>query len=259
MRSCHDAGEAEIMGLKLLFVDDGSLLAPPLMAALSEHGFRIELVANPRHALADTRGKRHDAVLVNADMQEVKALSLVRALRTQGVSNVITVIKDGANAEDELAAWRAGASDCVSRALPHEALLQRLLAQVAGAKVKVPVLLHPTKASLPTDAGVLTLTIVPVAIPLDDGRLALTRIEERLFGRLWAAHGAAVPPAELIGSAWPGAKIAAGTLHVHLHQLRRKLAKVGVAIERPSDSGYRISLETRQISRKNNAPAESKT
>jgi DNA-binding response OmpR family regulator len=125
--------------------------------------------------------------------------------------------------------------------MPFEAFVQRLVAQVTGAKVRAAGLLNPVTAALPTDAGVLTLTLVPVAVMVDDRPLSLTRIEERLFGRLSSARGAAVSINELIATAWPAKHVPPATLHVHLHQLRRKLAKLGFTIERVGAAGYRFS------------------
>jgi DNA-binding response OmpR family regulator len=241
MKSRRQAKEPEPSRLKLLFVDDGSLLSPLLMQALGDADFRVEVAASPARALADTRGKRHDAVLINADLEHIDAYALSLALRGQGFARVISIIKAEVSDQDCLTAWRAGATDCVSRNMPFDAFVQRLVAQVTGAKVRAAGLLSPVTAALPTGAGVLTLTLVPVAVMVDDRPLSLTRIEERLFGRLSSARGAAVPINELIATAWPARHVPPATLHVHLHQLRRKLAKLGLTIERVGAAGYRFS------------------
>ena len=84
------------------------------------------------------------------------------------------------------------------------------------------------------------MSLVPTLVSVDDKPFALTRIEERLFARLWAARGAPVPNEELVASAWVGRRVAASTLKVHLYQLRRKLSKVGLPIERVGVRGYRL-------------------
>src|SRR4051812_17702632 len=110
MRLVRDASRADIR-LKLLLVDDGRLVTPSLMQALTAGGFRVELVADPEYALADTRGQRYDAVAINADFPGINALWLCLALRVQGCPSVIVIIGEASTESDELAAWRAGATD----------------------------------------------------------------------------------------------------------------------------------------------------
>lgn len=245
--------------LKLLLIDDGRLVTPPLMRALTDGGFRVELVADPEYALADARGQRYDAVVIDADFADVNALWLCLALRVQGCPSVIMIVGQGPTDTDQLAAWRAGATEQVAHAMPREALVERILAHVAGARIKVAGLVYPVMAELPTDAGVFTMSLVPTVVMLDEKPISLTRIEERLFARLWAAMGAAVPPEELISSAWLGRKVGLATLQVHVSQLRRKLNKLGLAIERAGQRGYRLPSLTPPIARKNSTRSRLRT
>jgi DNA-binding response OmpR family regulator len=226
--------------LKLLLVDDGTLVTPPLMRALTNAGFRVELVADAEYALADSRGQQYDAVAINDDFEDVDALWLSLALRVQGCASVIMIIGDEPSETRQLAAWRAGANDRVPQAMPREALVERIAAHVSGARIRVTGLLYPATAELPTSAGRFTMSLVPTLVTVDDKPFALTRIEERLFARLWAARGAAVPTEDLIASAWLGRRVASSTLQVHLYQLRRKLSKLGIPIERVGVRGYRL-------------------
>jgi DNA-binding response OmpR family regulator len=245
--------------LKLLLVDDGSLVTPALMRALTDGGFRVELVADPEYALADARGQRFDAVAINADFADVNALWLCLALRVQGCPSVIMIVGQGPTDTDQLAAWRAGATDRVAHAMPRETLVERLLAHIAGARIKVAGLVYPVTAELPTAAGVFTMSLVPTVIMLDERPVSLTRLEERLFARLWSAKGAPVRPEELIASAWLGRKVSTATLQVHLSQLRRKLNKLGLALERVGPRGYRLPSLTPPILRKSGRSARLRT
>jgi DNA-binding response OmpR family regulator len=161
------------------------------------------------------------------------------------------IIGEAPSETDQLAAWRAGANDRVAQTMPRETLVERILAHVAGARIKVTGLLYPVTAELPTGAGMFTMSLVPTVVMLDDKPVSLTRIEERLFARLWSARGAAVPPDELIASAWLGRKVAMPTLQVHLYQLRQKLDKLGLAIERVGVRGYRLPSLMPPATRKN--------
>jgi two-component system, OmpR family, response regulator len=245
--------------LKLLLIDDGRLVTPPLMRALTEGGFRVELVADPDYALADARGQRYDAVVIDADFADVNALWLCLALRVQGCPGVIMIVGEGPTDTDQLAAWRAGATERVTHTMPREALVERILAHVAGARIKVTGLVYPVTAELPTDAGTFTMSLVPTVLMLDDKPISLTRIEERLFARLWAAKGAAVPPDELIASAWFGRKVGVATLQVHVSQVRRKLNKLGLAIERVGQRGYRLPSLTPPIAHRSGTRSRLRT
>jgi DNA-binding response OmpR family regulator len=259
MKAARKFNKTGASRLKLLLIDEGTLVTPPLMRALTDAGFRVELIADPEYALADTRGQRYDAVAINADLAEANALWVCLALRVQGCPSVIMIIGEAPSETDQLAAWRAGATDRVGHEMPREALVERILAHIAGARIKVAGLVYPVTAELPTDAGLFTMSLVPTVVMLDDNPVSLTRIEERLFARLWAAKGAAVPPEELVVSAWLGRKVAPATLQVHVSQLRRKLNKLGLAIERVGQRGYRLPSLTPPISRKSGAALRRKT
>lgn len=227
--------------LRLMIVDDGTLVNPPLTRALTESGFRIEFVRDQNYALTDTLGQRYDAIIINSDFSEIDALWLCLALRVQGCLSVIVMLSSGQSATGQLAAFRAGATDRVEDTMPQDAFVERILAHIDGARIKVTGLLYPVTAELPTNAGVLKLSLVPTLVTIDDRPLLFTRTEERLFARLWAGRGAVVSPEELIASGWLGRKVRLPTLQVHVSQLRRKLNKLGLVIERAAGRGYRIS------------------
>jgi DNA-binding response OmpR family regulator len=250
MKFVRDASRGDNR-LKLLLVDDGSLVTPSLMQALTAGGFRVELVADPEYALADTRGQRYDAVAINADFPGINALWLCLALRVQGCPSVIVIVGEGSTENDQLAAWRAGATDRLAQATPEEALVERIIARIDGARVKVAGLVYPVSAELPTRAGRFTLSLVPTVVMFEDKPISLTRIEERLFARLWSAQGVAVLPDELIACAWLGRRVGTATLRVHLYQLRRKLNKLGLALERVGLRGYRLPSLVPPIPRQN--------
>lgn len=116
------------------------------------------------------------------------------------------------------------------------------MAYVAGMRIRVAGLLHPATSELPTPAGMVTLSLVPTLVSIGDRLVSFTRIEERLFARLWIGRQAVIPASELIASAWLGRRVSAPTLQVHLSVLRRKLGKLGGAIESVPGQGYRFSL-----------------
>lgn len=249
----------EASRLRLLIVDDGRLVNPPLTRALTENGFRIEVVRDQNYALADTRGQRYDAVLINSDFTEVDALWLCVALRVQGCLSVIVVISSAPSPTDQLAAFRAGATDRLEHTVSQDALVERILAHIAGARIKVTGLLYPVTAELPTSAGVFKLSLVPTLVTIDDRQLSFTRTEERLFARLWAAQGAVVSPEELVASGWLGRKVGLPTLQVHVSQLRRKLSRLGLVIERAAGRGYRFSSVTARDLAKSRPMSRAKT
>jgi DNA-binding response OmpR family regulator len=229
--------------LKLLIVDGGKLVTEELTEALAG-GFRIEIVSDSNYALRDTRGKTYDAIIINSDFAKVDALWLCTALRVQGCLSVIVIVSPGPSATDQLEAFRAGATDRLEHGMPREALVERILAHITGAKIRVTGLLYPVTAELPTQAGRFTMSLVPTLIALDGRPQSFTRTEERLFARLWAARGAVVPPDELIASGWIGRKVRAATLRVHVHELRKKLGKLGLSIEHVEGvegTGYRFA------------------
>jgi len=246
-RPSHEkASESENSArFRMMVVDDGSVVKPELTGAFKDNGFTIELVAKADHALRDVRGQRYDAIVINSALAGVDALRLCLALRVQGCLSVVVVVSAAQSTTEQLEAFRAGATDHVEYAMPEGALVERILAHIAGANIKVTGLLYPIIAKLPTNAGVFTMALVPTLITIDDKPLSFTRTEERLFARLWVAQGAVVPDQELIANAWLERRVGLPTLQVHVYQLRRKLGRLGLAIERVAGRvpGYRLSSD----------------
>ena len=240
----------------MLVVDDGLLVTPPLLRALTQSGFSVQFVADSQYALTDTRGQRYDAILINSDFAGVDALWLCRALRVQGCLSVIIILAGARGKTDQLAAWRAGATDRVGKRMPRQRLVERIIAHIDGSRIKVTGLMYPVTAELPTTAGVVTMALVPTLVALDRHPIALTRLEERLFARLWAAQGAAVSASELITSIWLSRRTPIATLRVHVHQLRQKLRRFGLVVERAGTDGYRISSFAAAKARAKRAAAE---
>jgi hypothetical protein len=97
-------------------------------------------------------------------------------------------------------------------------------------------------AQVRTRAGKLTVALVPSVVALDGRRLPLTRSEERLLARLWAARGRAVPASELVSAVLPHEEASVKALRVHVSKLRPKLRALGLHIETLKGRGYRLEI-----------------
>jgi DNA-binding response OmpR family regulator len=224
---------------RLMVVDNGRLVAS-LGDALDDGGFRVEYATNPERALENVRGQRYEVILINGDSAKVDPLGLCVALRRQGCLSAIVIASEAASEADEVNALRAGANEQIARAIPERTFVERLLAHMAGARIRATGLLYPATADVRTRATMITMSFVPTIVKGDDRLVSFTRIEERLFARLWAAREAVVAFDELVAAAWLGRPVGQPTLQVHVHHLRRKLGKLGLVIERVTGRGYRL-------------------
>lgn len=85
----------------------------------------------------------------------------------------------------------------------------------------------------------------PVSLTLRDAAHsspALTAKEFQIISRLVAARGATVSRSEIMEAAWRGVSVGPKTLDVHLTNLRKKLAPLGMSIR--SDGAGALALES---------------
>jgi DNA-binding response OmpR family regulator len=176
-----------------------------------------------------------DAAFLFVDELGEKKASLVAALHAAGLRVTTSA--------DELVVSRSGGQ------VDTLALAATLRERGCTTAVIVPVTREASGSdpvcemteSIQTRLGSLTIKLVPAVVAFDGRPLPLTRTEELVLARLWAARGRTVAPEELAAAVSPG-DLSVKALRVHLSKLRPKLAAIGLVVETLKRRGYRLSV-----------------
>jgi DNA-binding response OmpR family regulator len=102
-------------GLTVLIVDDDPVCLRLLRGILEEDGFRVTALDRPRAALRQAQEQPPDILLTDLRMPEMDGLELVRAIRSLAEETCCLVITGFASDEVTAEAYRAGATDLLTK------------------------------------------------------------------------------------------------------------------------------------------------
>jgi two-component system response regulator RegX3 len=197
----------------LLAVSDAPGVLEPVVRALEEGGFRVDVHADGLGALAAYRS-HHALVLLDAGLK-MPPLEFVRALR--GRSEVPVIVLTSADDEDGVVtALEAGADDVV--ALPARA--RELVARVRAAIRRAPA---PTADEGVIEVGDVRLDPTGYVVSLAGAQVDMTRKEFELLRLLMTNAGQTVPRRVLIERVWGWESTEGKTLDTHIRRIRSKI------------------------------------
>jgi len=184
---------------------------------------------------------------------------LVRALREPGVEPPIVVVADlrlaDGNFLDFLCGEKGGLfgglpfiviSDIddldVMRACFERGALDYLTKPFTRSELIVKLeRLHEKQRS----SGEIVLDLERLRVSRDDASARLTAKELQIFTRLHRAAGKPVAREQIEREVWVGARVGAKSLDVHLFNMRRKLAALGMSIRYTPPSSYVLVISER--------------
>lgn len=146
------------MAKRILLVDDDPQILQTVPPALQEAGYEVSTSPNGRNALLTIHQSLPDLVIAGTLLPDVDGLELCRRLRSSGETAHVPVLILGAGAdvEDKVAAFEAGATDYMTKPLA----IEELVARVNAALRRRPGLQGRVIAFLGSKGGVGTTTLV---------------------------------------------------------------------------------------------------
>jgi two-component system OmpR family response regulator/two-component system response regulator QseB len=202
--------------MRVLVVEDDSLLGRGVQAGLEQAGFGADWVRDGIAAAAAIDGGDYAAVVLDLGLPRLEGLELLRRLRGAGNRVPVLVLSARDALEDRVKGLDAGADDYVIKPFQFDELAARLRALVRRAHGEAAPVLAAAGVTLDPGARTVTWQGRPVELParefevlhelmLNAGRV-LSR--EQLQGRVYR---------------W-GEEVESNAIDVHVHHLRRKLA-----------------------------------
>jgi two-component system OmpR family response regulator/two-component system response regulator QseB len=202
--------------MRILVVEDDSLLGDALKAGLRQRGFDADWVTDGVAAELALHGASFAAVVLDLGLPRLDGIALLRKERAKG-SRIPVLILTARDAIDErIRGLDSGADDYVIKPVDLDELAARLRALVRRSRGEAAPALQAGELRLDPAARTVTYRGKPIELKakefnllqellLNAGRvLSREQLEERLY-------------------AW-GEEVESNAVEVHVHHLRRKLA-----------------------------------
>ena len=124
--------------MKLLFAEDDRDLSRAVRTLLEHSGYAVDVVSNGEDAIDYASTGEYDGLILDWMMPEKDGISVLRSLRTQGISTPCLMLTARDSVEDRVAGLDAGADDYLSKPFSTSELLARVRAMLRRRSLYVP-------------------------------------------------------------------------------------------------------------------------
>ena len=201
--------------MRVLIVEDDSMIGESLREALRGHGFAADWVRDGRAAGEVLASERFDVVLLDLGLPHKGGLQVLAALRGRGDATPVIVVTARDALADKVAGLDAGADDYLVKPFELDELLARLRAaarrqagranpvlEVADLRLD-PATREVTRGGRPVLLSAREFALLQALLERPGAILSRAQLEDRLYG-------------------W-GEELESNAISVYMHQLRRKL------------------------------------
>ncbi len=219
--------------MRILIVEDDSLLSRGIAEALRRWTYVPECVATVAAAKRTLQERPFDAVLLDLKLPDGHGLDVLRTLRNSGDTTPVIVVTARDAVSDRVAGLDAGADDYLIKPFHLDELAARLRS------------IHRRSRGLSNNVvveGRLMLDTISGEASFDGQRVGLSKREFLLLRALAARAGRVVPRGTLENALFGNDGVDSNALEVHVHALRRKLARDSIRTVR--GLGYMFVGET---------------
>ena len=220
--------------MRVLIVEDESLLADRLAATLGERGYAVDLARDGERGDFLVGTERYDAVILDLGLPRVDGLTLLERWRAGGIAVPVLILTARGSWSEKVRGIDGGADDYLTKPFQIEELLARLRALIRRSSGQLtPELRH----------GALVLDPRTARVTLEGQPVKLTSHELRVLSYLMHHRGRVVSQAELVEHIYAQTfDRDSNTVEVFIARLRRKLG--ASTIETVRGLGYRIGTES---------------
>ena len=112
--------------VRLLLVEDETLLAKPLARGLREEGYATDVAATGREAFELVEGTDYDLIVLDLGLPDCAGLDLLRRWRSDGVRCPVLILTARDGLEDKLRGLDGGGDDYLTKPFAFAELVARL-------------------------------------------------------------------------------------------------------------------------------------
>ena len=222
--------------MRVLIVEDETLLAAQIDKYLRDQGFVVDIATDGQEGLYYAREYDHDAAVVDLGLPKLDGISLIETLRREGNTVPVLILTARSGWRDKVAGLECGADDYLTKPFHMEELLARL---------KVLIRRAAGYASSLLECGPLRLDTTRKEVRVDGTVVALTAFEYRMLEYLAMNPSRVVSKAELTDHLYEqDYDRDSNVIEVFVGRLRRKLDPHGrhKPIHTIRGQGYRFAL-----------------
>jgi two-component system, OmpR family, response regulator QseB len=218
--------------MRLLIVEDDSMLAQGLKQGLRQMGYTVDIATSAEEAERFVSAEEFDLTVVDVGLPKADGLHFIRQLRNSGDHLPTLVLTARGEMEDTVSGLDAGADDYMVKPYRLPELAARIRALIRRAHALSDACLRQDGLVLDTRQHTATLNGEP---------FELTNREWAILEILLMKSPAVVSKDKLMQSLAGWDKdITPNTIEVHISRLRSKLAESTIVIRTVRGIGYRI-------------------
>jgi two-component system OmpR family response regulator len=219
--------------VRVLVVEDESLLSRQLAAALGDAGYAVDCAADGVRADFLGQTERYDAVILDLGLPRMDGLTVLRRWREANLAVPVLVLTARGSWSEKVQGIDGGADDYVVKPFRMEEVLARLRALIRRAS---------GQANPELRCGALVLDPRVAKVTVDGVPVKLTAHEFRVLSYLMHQRGRVVSQGELTEHIYSqDMDRDSNTVEVFIARLRRKLGPS--FIETVRGLGYRIGAK----------------
>ena len=200
--------------MRILLVEDDSLLGEGLYAGLQRENYSLDWIKNGEMALIAMMETEYDAVILDIGLPKMSGLEVLKQVRSQGNKLPVLILTARDEVSDRVDGLDAGADDYLVKPFEFAELCARLRA-----------LTRRSRGLTEQTICYKNIEIDPAAhsVKLDDKKIDLSRREFSLLEELLSSAGRVLSKAHLEQKLYSwGDEIGSNTIEVHIHHLRKK-------------------------------------
>lgn len=216
--------------MRILVVEDDSVLADGLKVGLGLHGATLDVVASCADGRAALATGEFDAVVLDLMLPDGSGLDLLTSLRTKGDRIPVLLLTALDEAPDRIKGLDAGADDYLGKPFDLDEL---------AARVRAITRRQQGRASSYVSYNGVTLDVARLTAAVNGNAIILSRREFAILSALMNRPGIVFSKSELEARLYGWQEeIESNTVEVHVHNLRSKIGRS--KIETLRGIGYRM-------------------
>ena len=204
----------EVLGVRVLVVEDERVLARHVADGLRDQGMAVDVCFDGSKALELLNLNGYDVMVLDRDLPAVSGDEVCRTLAEWGAAPLVLMLTASAGVEDRLSGLTLGADDYLGKPFAFEELVLRVRALGRRGRVHAPTVVR----------GDLVVDTVRRKVTRAGREISLSAKEYGTLYVLLAAGGAPVSHEELLEKVWDEfADPFTNTVRVTVNRLRRRL------------------------------------
>jgi len=223
--------------MKVLIIEDDPKLARLIEGVLREEHFTVDVALDGESGLGMALAGGYDLAIVDWMLPRRDGPSLLRAMRSAGISTAVLMLTARGQVEDRVVGLDSGADDYLGKPFAFEELLARLRA--LGRRSTT-----PTPEHWELRSGDLVLDLATHTARRGNAPLDLTTTEWNLLECFLRHPGQVLTRQQILDYVWSYAReVQATMVDVYVSYLRRKLSVPGCddPIDTVRGVGYRLN------------------